>query len=261
MKKRILVCEDDKQMNDLVSKLLMKSIKDIEVVQAFSHEDAIDVIGKYYFTVAVLDLNLAGHANPDWSKSAGVKIAAHLRDLGYGTNVIVLTGNPEVRLAFELARDYKVQDYVEKGDGATENILSICGEYINKDRIEPPEGLHAQKILSGIESGVERDIWYSNCLNIVNIDGNTMFSVMNEIIERYYPLYTKIGSGMIANGDMKILEGEYWSLREGSAIKVIIGNKKNQDFTTEGDVVLDRVNKNARVIVIKIGSERSIYGM
>lgn len=261
MNSRLLICEDEPSVNNLIANQLRSSIPNAHVIQAFSRDEALESLRKYYFGVALIDLNLEGHFSPDWKKSGGVKIVERIKELDYGTIVIVETGSPLTRLAFELARDYGVQDYVAKGENLFEELIAICLSYFGTDRRNVPEGMYTQKTLSGIEDGVERDIWYANCLTTTNIDGNTFFNALNKIVKLYYPLVPrKENCGLVVNGKEKCVSGDFWSLFQGGAIRIEIKNKREVfSVISNQTVLIDETIKNARLVVTRLEDERDEY--
>lgn len=100
---RILVVDDDQDICHLLSRFLTKN--GYEVATAGRGSVAKDLLASHHF-----DLVLCDHRLPD---TDGLKMLQHIRSTSPGTQVIIITGYSEVRLAVDLMRQGAF-DYIGK---------------------------------------------------------------------------------------------------------------------------------------------------
>ena len=252
-KVRVLICEDEKSINDQFAELLQLS--SFEVSQSYKRDETLSLIQHKFFDVALIDLDLEGKTNPIWRESGGIHILKYLKEQNYGTIPIVVTGNPETRLAFELARDFCVMEYVAKGLKDTAGqVLSAVKEFSSKIKVNYPG--NTALFMSGIRDGNDREIWTTNCLSALALAGgaNTLSLIFDTIVKNVYPMKAnKNGFGMRIDDVKKMLFGSFWSLQYDSAIDIWVVRNKD-DIALDSTVLVDKKIKNVHLIIAKSDS-------
>jgi CheY-like chemotaxis protein len=247
---RILVCEDAQYQSDIIKNNLTKKGHDVH--QAFNRTESLDKLKEYFFGIAFIDLNLEGKFNPIWRESGGVKILKYIQEQNYGTFPIVMSGNPETRLAFELARDFAVKDYIAKGEeNSASAALQMVSDYGNQVKIRYPE--NAPLFLSGIREANSREMWITNSIMALSLSGgaDSFFEILNAIMKQAYPIVTNnVGSGLVYDFNNKSIKGEFWSLKYGSAIEInIIPKGSNKQSVNE--TIFEENIANATLSILK----------
>ena len=104
----VLVVDDQKNWRDtLVTDLL----DEFKVKSVASYSEARRVVLDEHPPVVIADIRLddADEANED-----GLKLLEQIRELGEGTNVIVVTGYPTIATVRKALQDFRAFDYIEK---------------------------------------------------------------------------------------------------------------------------------------------------
>lgn len=133
MKTRILIVDDEKDFVKALSERL--AIRDYDVTESNSGEDAIDKIKHYLFDVVILDVLMPG--------TDGIEVLKEIKRIKPLTEVIMLTGHATVETAIE-GMKLGAYDYLMK-PCETEDLTSKINNAYEK-KAEHEERIRAAKI-------------------------------------------------------------------------------------------------------------------
>lgn len=256
MKKYVLVCDDDKKLNSDIATTLTKQLekkeKNVEIIQVYTREEALEQISKRYFSLAIIDLNLEGPPPKDWTHTGGVQVIKKLKELQFNTSILVVSASPETELSFSLSKEYGIDFYIQKGQS-----LSTFRDLINKslefiifsqfmsvnDTIET---------LSGLE-GELKTIWENNMYSNLHIEGKLagLKEIASVIVNNYYPFKYTNSSKLKFNSSKNEAYGEIWSYRSASNIGIHIYNSESRPHNTGTKTNKIQLN-NATIEVVSL---------
>jgi len=121
MKTRILIVDDEKDFVKTLSERL--TIRDYDVTESYSGEDAMDKIKHYLFDVVILDVLMPG--------TDGIAVLKEIKAIKPLTEVIMLTGHATVETAIE-GMKLGAYDYLMKPCETDELIVKINKAYGKK---------------------------------------------------------------------------------------------------------------------------------
>jgi DNA-binding NarL/FixJ family response regulator len=229
MKKNILLCDDDKELNQDIKDDLELEFDNIIVFPAYNRSEALDAISKRYFTVAIIDLNLEGATTPvDWKKTGGVEVINAISLQNYGTKTIIVSGNPETELSFELSKKYDVSKYIHKNQGfSVKKILDSVRSLLTSDDHLVERIDHKLEKFSG-KSGFDRDIFEIDFISNLNVHNGTkgLESIAIKALNEFYPYKHLSKYGFILDKENKSLTGKIWSYKRGNAYDLFIYHNK-----------------------------------
>ena len=133
MKTRILLVDDEKDFVKTLSERLV--IRDYDVTESYSGEDAIERIKHYLFDVVILDVLMPG--------TDGIEVLKEIKRIKPLTEVIMLTGHATVETAIE-GMKLGAYDYLMK-PCETEDLTSKINNAYEK-KAEHEERIRAAKI-------------------------------------------------------------------------------------------------------------------
>ncbi|MCX7097610.1 MAG: response regulator [Methylococcales bacterium] len=228
MKKIILLCDDDKGLNNDIKDVLEREFSNIEIVQAYDRETALDFVSKRYFSIAIVDLNLEGNLPPgDWSKTGGVEIVNKIIENNFDTKFIVVSANPETELSFNLAK-LGVSSYIQKGEmGGAKKILECTASLLKSDD-DMVKNLPYKMVSFAGKKGFDKEIWEDNSISLLSIKGGAggLESIAKKVLNKFYPYKYLTKEGLLLDKENKYLHGEIWSYRLGKPLNLFIYNKK-----------------------------------
>lgn len=139
---RILLIEDNPGDAILTREALLEAPEEVEVRQATTLLEALDVLAEEQFDAVLLDLNL-----PD---SAGLETFHALRQLAPGVPVVILTGQDSDATALA-AVEAGAEDYLVKGEFQSEQLVRAIRYAIIRHRSRPqPEASPLRGRLFGV---------------------------------------------------------------------------------------------------------------
>lgn len=121
MKTRVLVVDDEKDFVEQISQRL--EIREFEVFQAFSGEEALEKSSKALFDVVILDVVMPG--------ISGVETLKKLKAERPLTEVIMLTGHATVETAIE-GMKLGAYDYLKKPADIEDLVTKVKAAYTRK---------------------------------------------------------------------------------------------------------------------------------
>ncbi|MCI5217957.1 MAG: response regulator [Candidatus Electrothrix sp. LOE2] len=232
MDKHILLCDDDKDLNQDIKEDIELQFESVIVHSVYDRKSALELISRQAFCIAIIDLNLEGTSPPDWAKTGGVEIIKKIRTQEFMTKIIVLSGNPETELSFDLKDQYNVDKYIKKGDASSvakildtiENVLDSSTNYVSS--LE-----NKMMKFSGVK-GVDKSIWESNALSCLNIQGgiNVLEKIAELIMEELYPFKHMPRQSFFIDQKNHFIVAEIWSYLHGTAYSVYIYNNKSSNI-------------------------------
>ncbi len=250
MKKRILICEDVISLNDQMTEIASDYG---EVNQTYNEEDTLELLTNYYYDIGIIDFNLEGKKiTPIWRDTGGMHVVQYIKELDYGTGCIVVTGNKDTRLAFDLGREYgsAVFDYLEKGiTGFSDKLENSLSKYEKESRINFPD--NELIFLSRIKNGIDREHWVTTVIRALSMKGGagTLIEISKHILRTAYPMvFANVNPGLNHNAEMGKLHAVAWSLKYGHPIDITVSNVK--DASVETDNLIS--NKRIENVVISI---------
>lgn len=228
MSSSIIIIEDNKGVNLSIASLLKRNGFSM-VTQVYDRDEAFNELTKKYFDIAIVDLNLEGEnvPLPAWRDSGGIHILKMLKSMNLGTKAIVLTASPDTRLAFELARDFDVTDYISKDtEEFVEATVSSIKNAAQSTGINYPDD--DIRFYSGIHSGIDRHIWLSNTMHLLDSSVKDLSDFFTEMYQYFYPaFFSKAVPGLCIDKDNDILRGKIWSFKLGKALDVVVKRNDN----------------------------------
>ena len=139
MKTRILIVDDEKDFVKTLSERL--SIRDYDVTESYSGEDALDKIRHSLFDVVILDVQMPG--------TDGITVLKEIKSIRPLTEVIMLTGHATVETAIE-GMKLGAYDYLMKPCETDDLISKLNNAYEKK--VEHEERIRAAKIREIVSS-------------------------------------------------------------------------------------------------------------
>jgi len=133
MKTRILLVDDEKDFVKTLSERLV--IRDYDVTESYSGEDAIEKIKHYLYDVVILDVLMPG--------TDGIEVLKEIKRIKPLTEVIMLTGHATVETAIE-GMKLGAYDYLMK-PCETEDLTSKINNAYEK-KAEHEERIRAARI-------------------------------------------------------------------------------------------------------------------
>lgn len=258
MKLKVLVCEDEKYINDQISEMLNE--EGVEVTQVFSRDEVLDILLHKFFNVAIIDLNLEGSPNPIWQETGGMQAIKLIKKQNFGTKCIVLSANPKTELSYTLGKDFGVEKYVTKGETIDELdiIIESTKNALNKSKVVYPTSVIS--FMSGENNNFDSRIWMDNTLTVLKpAEGSKgLMYLFNQMLLQYYPLvFHKKYGGLLLDKEKKMITGEFWSLMKDAPLHVCIKND------AEFDEDIEKHNEirvyNTRAIFEKTKTDKSEF--
>lgn len=257
MKKYILICDDDKKLNNDISSTLTtqlaKKEENVEIIQVYTKESAIDQISKRYFSLAIIDLNLEGAPPADWSHTGGVQVIERIRKLQFNTKILVVSASPETELSFSLGREYGIDFYIQKGQ-STSTFRNLVNKSI--ELTESSQSMTAKnpvEVISGLK-GDMKTIWESNMYSNLHIEGNLsgLLEVINTIMKNCYPFKYLGDSRLEYNVGTNVAYGEVWSYILASEIGIYIYPSNKKSITNRKSILEKTKINNVVIEIIKL---------
>jgi CheY-like chemotaxis protein len=226
-RKRVLVVEDIADMRATVVEVLER--ENLIVHSAATAEEAIAAAERRLYHLALIDISLAG--KDDASDREGVLVLKRLRELGEGTQSLVLSGQrQDIPLVRDLLKDYGAVDYVAKWelqDKGNAFLVSKVNEILRAQKIPGvPEWRDLTRVLT---QGSSESVFVSECLRLLEFKGgfdNLSRSLINAC-EHLVPLLIPI-SGELTLSRQRVSEvfnGAFWSKGQGLAIDLLLFGK------------------------------------
>lgn len=119
IKARILVVDDEDDLRMLLDHVVTSA--GYEVVTASDGEEAMMMLGKSKFDVALLDIQMPN--------ASGIEVLKYIQKNSPGTKAIILTGYADLKHAME-AREFGAQDFISK-PYKIEEILSTVNRLLS----------------------------------------------------------------------------------------------------------------------------------
>lgn len=115
MPKKILVCEDEKEVRELLKDVLIKN--NYEIYTAMNGKEAIDKTKQIKPDLILLDIRMP--------KIDGLEVAKRIRKFNLVVKIIFLTGFQSPELSKEAA-NYDISDYIVKSASAKDIVKVIA---------------------------------------------------------------------------------------------------------------------------------------
>lgn len=238
MKLRALVIDNDMHFCNSVAEVLQD--EGIETDVAYFVNGALELIQNNYYHFAVVDLSIHDDHTFEYRHGGGYDLCLFFNKLGFGTNIVVVSGNPYPEIAAELTR-MGCMYFSKKESHFRQRLREYIRENISKAKIIYPEDFEI--FFTGIKDGSDRDM---EMWKIISADGvgisegiSGAQTVINRVIKDLYPFYYKNESKSFKLND-KSITGEVWSLKDGKAVKVVI-DKTAPDENCTKHIHLKRV--------------------
>lgn len=254
MKKYILLCDDDKDLNLDIQEDIYLDFNDIEIHSVFDRETALKAVSERAYSIAIIDLNLENTSPPNWSNTGGVEIIKYINNQNFGTKIIVLSGNPETELSFDLSKKYNISKYIQKGsESSTSKILETIKPILNEESDMVKNLVNKNQVFSGTK-GLNTTKWESDVIELLNLKGiKGLNSISLKILNKYYPFKHFNMEGLRLNRVNKTLHGDIWSFKNGQSYHLYVFNKKlskTEDFETSNRVITHKLYQDIFVSLI-----------
>ena len=121
MQTRILIVDDEEEFCEALAERL--TIRDYDVTESYSGQDAIEKVSHFNFDIVILDVRMPG--------MDGIEVLKEIKRLKPLSEVIMLTGNATVETAIE-GMKLGAFDYLMKPCETEDLISKIKGAYEKK---------------------------------------------------------------------------------------------------------------------------------
>ena len=227
----VLVVEDRKAWRDLLCVALDGEGHTVECVATAN--DALAMIVRRYYHVAILDLNLK---ELEEQNSDGIRVLRAIHERGEPTKAIVLTAFGTVSLAIEAFRDLGVFDFVEKQALDNDKFRRLVRRAISEAR--KTEGPHLDAIaqfpnvtldvlLGKLSTSTGKTQGKSARRDI----RNQLNALVTTLMEPLVPvIHHRRAKGAFVNGprrDAVGFEAQFWSRQLGRAVYVRFGERNH----------------------------------
>jgi CheY-like chemotaxis protein len=243
MDKHILLCDDNKELNQDIKEDIELEFDNVIVHAVYDRDSALESVSKQSFSIAIIDLNLERTSPPDWTKTGGVEVIKKIRTQEFMTKIIVLSGNPETELSFDLKDQYDVDKYIKKGDSSsTDKILDTIASLLDSNTNYISSLQEIIMKFSGVK-GVDKNIWESNASSCLNIkDGiRGLEKMAASVLEELYPFKHLPKQSFFLDKKKHYMVAEVWSYIKGNAYNIYIYNNKLSNTESIKDFNTDMV--------------------
>lgn len=204
-------------------------------VTATNLQEALDLLSKICFPVALVDLRLDEEDSNNWD---GFKVLERIRDINEGTAMIVLTAYGEVKHASEGFRKYGVKHFVRKNeidwDEVEEEIRKAVREFPWEKLASPfgnyIRGLTIDQIQKGLAIG-----------SFEEID-----ACVRRLFHRLHPLLPSKEDARIVElpDGVRALEAKAWSRALGRPVLMRLGSRDSiKNWTVEVERSLEAMQE------------------
>jgi CheY-like chemotaxis protein len=214
MTKRVLVVEDIPENRSTYKLILSRDGHSVDVAE--SKKDALDLISKRSYHVALVDLRLIEH---DESNFEGLDILDAFHNSQEGTALIVLSGHPTDGSLKKAYEKYRIRSYFPKNDAPPAAIRAAVNEAMESVGLaELGKWSSLSQLLTG--GGNNQLIWEGKCLSILNPGGiSGFYGLLTDVFYDVLPVLPKReGDTAKINETARSLELSLWSKGHGTAV-------------------------------------------
>lgn len=215
-RKQILIVEDDPEWRDILHELLEKSVEELVIFTAATHNEALKQLRQRQFALVTMDIKLVGSG----LAKAGLDVVNHIAIFCKSTKIIVVSAvdlNPtEVRKLF---KKYKIVDFFVKDDFDREEFIKMVKEAIEGSADGPRQSPSRPRQRSQVKEAIDES----------SADGpeDERAALQGELVQRRSNLYKlRKQAAMYAAGEtpMRLLNQIEAEKKEIRRIKVMLKN-------------------------------------
>jgi len=231
---RILIVENNEEFRNTLERIL--SGLGHAVAAVGSLEQALGLVAARTYHLALVDLSLSelasAQAEEDFKNQDGLKLVRQILGSGEGTQVIVLSGQPDPQVVADSLQEYGAHSFLAKkvfrnpepGFGV-EKFLALVQKHLGKVHLEIQDG--HDNALRCLTMGKDSDIWIDQALRAFNPtygqDGLRRY--FTDFLNRLGPVRQLCGNPWAITPDMRRNRalGRFWSKAHGTACLAVFG--------------------------------------
>lgn len=218
---KILIVEDQEEYSDLYE--LALSEHSTKIHTARSYLDAIDLINKHYYHVAIFDKRLV---DSEEDNREGIKILEKVFNSREGTGLILATGYPTDDVLKAAYEKYNIIGFINKKNYDREELATYASQAIAKSNqnliVLKKTNLTPEKI-STLFLPIQIN---SSPLNNY-LKNKEMENLLISTVDHLFPIcYSKKHAFIHSLDNFKIIQTTIWSRFFGKATTVLLGQRK-----------------------------------
>lgn len=222
-KAHVLVVEDDPTLRAQYTRILTDA--DLDVEAAGDRDEALACIMRRTYNVALVDIMLEG---PDADDRGGFAVMELIKELGEGTQIIVLSGAQTPEVPVESLLKYQAHGYIMKPIRSKEEILDPLAAALE---IQAIRRYGDQPNVITYLAGEEREaLWVSSALRTLRpSNGYAGLSIfLSRFLSPLTPLLPSRDRSHICelNEEKEQLEGHAWSKGIGNEVAFFVRHKE-----------------------------------
>ncbi len=221
---KCLIVEDDSRWQEILREVVEEGKCNVSV--APSLRSAHTLIEREFFHVVVVDLSLTS----DDSDQSGLVILALLRDLGEGTQSILVTGHGTLALGFDVGSRFGGLGAIAKDDFAKQkgyfmNLLQkgLSAAQEEQARLfQEPRGAEVE-ILRGDRKVY---LWEHEVTSAIGGGIQLIHTLLHLLLRPMAPLMPpRDANPSVIEADQHIIRSSLWSRAIGQAVNIVFGEK------------------------------------
>lgn len=221
--KRVLIVEDDPIQRDAYVAEIERL--GAEVDSAGDLPSAKARCDERTFHVAIVDIALVPD---DYANVDGLDVMRHIRNLGEGTSVLALSGQPKTHVAREALKEFNAFDYLSKELVIEQGMqvirdAAIAAANAAELRLYAPVS-DPLTFLAGADPAKEAT-WVGACLEMWHPKGGYqgLRKFFSRLCDPLAPLLPRTGAEhfTVVDRDGRALTGEFWSKGKGLAVVLL----------------------------------------
>jgi CheY-like chemotaxis protein len=246
---RVLIIEDI----ETTRKMYLRTLElhgDFRVEAATDLAGALKAIERCAYQVAVVDIMLAGAK--DTANRDGIEVLKRLRDLGEGTQAIVLSGQNETQLVREFLKTYEALDYLDK-DELSASGMSRLVDLVEAGVAASPLGRDPSwdAVVAALASEGDEPMFVAEVIGKLAFKGGfeNLRRNLSAATKHLAPLLPPAGG----NGGLRYDEerhgfvGRFWSRGQGQAVELAMLD--SQSSLDGEEIVYEREKGGLKILV------------
>lgn len=253
----ILVVEDiETTRNMYVRNLELEGGYSVDMAKDLS--EAVNALERRAYQVALVDIMLAGPK--DTANRDGIKVLQRIRELGEGTQAVVLSAQKDTQLVREFIKEYSAFDYLDK-DSLNKAGLDKMFDFVARAAKKSPVGDQPswEAVVECLAGGRTERMFVSDIMNLSFSGGFENLSRTLPAAVRYLlPLMPpEEGSqGLTLRDEEGRFVARYWSKGQGCAVEVTLrgkdGPRASAPAPEDDGVFLEREKGGLEVVVSRL---------
>lgn len=231
---RILIVENNPEFREML-RLFMTGLGHATDT-AGSLSEGIELCAARSYALAFVDLSLAemqsAQAEEDFSNRDGLKLVERIKNSGEGTQVIVLSGQPDPQIVADSLQRFGAHHFQSKkelihpkpgGEGAT--LLSLVNKHAALAQLNLLDG--RDNVMLCLTQGVDTEIWIDRTLRTFRptFGQDGLKRYFTDLVSRLGPVRQLKDEPWLCSPDMNRGRacGRFWSKALGRAVIAVFG--------------------------------------